>query len=561
MLNQPVSVYINWSAYDELSDCVELTEALALSQLDQLLRWRRLGAKLDYYIVDAFWYAHDGGLRTFRAPHWPEGPERFFARCQEHHVLPGLWLPTNNQGQHAQLDVIPEWADSWDAFHRSFCMFHGGFFPHFMETMHRWYIKGVRAFKFDFANFHAAPPEVAGKLLPSEIWTANLSALRVGLLDFRKRHPEVLLLGYNGFEEVDSISNTSLPFRKTIDLRWLDAFDSLYCGDPRPADVPAMNFWRSKDVYSDHMLRSFQSMGFPLARIDNAGFMIGTTGTCYFRGAAAWKGMLLLSLARGGWVNTYYGNLELLDENDVRWFAKAQEMWMPLQENGQFSTFGGLPGKAQAYGYLARHERGALIAAVNPAQAVETIALPLNIPGRVLFHDKGFLPILGQGRLTLGPEQMCLVGFGEYTQPDYALGIQEDVLIPASIHKIDVLFHQDDGRRIHCVLPAMNSQTLRVVVRQFDAQGFACRTTGGSPPKGTSLGSLLKIRASQDQRPLPVTVQYDKAIWSGLSWAVGELKTGDRDGGGPVVIECSSSEKRDVTLSVEIFKVEYAKPG
>ena len=38
MITQPVSVYINGAAYDELSDNVELTEELAMQQLDELLR-------------------------------------------------------------------------------------------------------------------------------------------------------------------------------------------------------------------------------------------------------------------------------------------------------------------------------------------------------------------------------------------------------------------------------------------------------------------------------------------------------------------------------------------
>ena len=34
-LNQPIAVYNNWSAYDELSDNIELTEELAMKELDQ----------------------------------------------------------------------------------------------------------------------------------------------------------------------------------------------------------------------------------------------------------------------------------------------------------------------------------------------------------------------------------------------------------------------------------------------------------------------------------------------------------------------------------------------
>src|ERR1019366_10506090 len=37
-LTQPIAVYNNWSAYDELSDNIELTEQLALKELGGILR-------------------------------------------------------------------------------------------------------------------------------------------------------------------------------------------------------------------------------------------------------------------------------------------------------------------------------------------------------------------------------------------------------------------------------------------------------------------------------------------------------------------------------------------
>jgi hypothetical protein len=115
-----------------------------------------------------------------------------------------------------------------------------------------------------------------------------------------------------------------------VDLRWLDAFDSLYCGDPRLADVPAMNFWRSMDIYTDHMVRYYEANGVPLERIDNTGCMFGVAGTCYGRRTSAWKSMLLLEHARGGWMNVYYGNLELLDDEKAKWFATVQRLYFEL---------------------------------------------------------------------------------------------------------------------------------------------------------------------------------------------------------------------------------------
>ena len=73
-----------------------------------------------------------------------------------------------------------------------------------------------------------------------------------------------------------------------------------------------MNFWRSLEIYSDHQTRRYEEAGVPLERIDTTSFMPGVTGTIYRRGFQEWKGSLLATLARGGWIDTSYGNLELL---------------------------------------------------------------------------------------------------------------------------------------------------------------------------------------------------------------------------------------------------------
>ena len=105
-LNQPVAVYNNWSAYDELSDNVELTESLAMKELGEILRLGREGVRIDYYLMDAFWYAPDGGYRTWRKPHWPDGPDRWLDHCHEHGLLPGLWVAVNSL---CKLEPVTAW--------------------------------------------------------------------------------------------------------------------------------------------------------------------------------------------------------------------------------------------------------------------------------------------------------------------------------------------------------------------------------------------------------------------------------------------------------------------
>jgi hypothetical protein len=560
MLQKPIFIYDNWTAYDELADTIELTEALATYQLHQLLRLRTLGARFDYYLMDAFWFAPEGGYRTWRKPHWPDGPDRFLDACLRSGIKPGLWIGGNNL---VGLKPLPEWenslaspVDPTQMNGGSMCMFQGGFLPHLLETLCMWYARGVRLFKFDFMNFNAATPALRRTMLPSEIRRANEAALISGLKELRASCPEVVLTGYNGFEEAETITNTSLPIRKTIGTHWLEAFDSMYCGDPRPADVPGANFWRSMDIYSDHMTRVYEQNGYPLQWIDNCSFMIGVAGSCYARGIQAWKGMLVLSLARGGWVNSYHGNLELLDEESGCWFARAQDLFFPIQHLGRVSTFGGIPSEEQPYGFLGQDSNGCLVTAVNPGQLPARLALPVEGAGRILFTDAGFLPRLEGKEILLGGGQMAVAGFGKYASPAYDLGLEEDVRIPAAIELLSVEFSAESERVITAHLAPPASGRLRLVLHQLDPHGLAKRSSGGgSPPAGIPLDQILRLSASQDEKPVVVEIDYAKAIWSGLSWAVGEIDCTALQPGQEVQVRFESQETAPVRLEGKIYHV------
>jgi hypothetical protein len=273
--------------------------------------------------------------------------------------------------------------------------------------------------------------------------------------------------------------------------------------------------------------------------------------------------MLILEHARGGWMNVYYGNLELIDENNAKWWAKVQRGFFELQSFGHTYPFGGLPGQEEPYGFCSVGADGSLYTAINPSQSIRTLRLPrvhrLQAPpraGRIQFRDAGFVPKLADDRLTLGPEQMAVVGFGECEKAKYDLGIQEDVIIPHSIRPLAAQFQEAGTNAVtgSVAIPAQGD--VRIVMRQC-AGDRPIRTSGGAPPNGATLARLLEISVSQEGRPVPLKVNYDKAIWSGLSWAVGEIKRRDLKAGVPLEIRCTSREKQSVQLRVELFVVSY----
>jgi hypothetical protein len=560
LARDPIWVYNDWSAYDELSDNIPLTEALAMKELNEVERLQRSGVHFDYYMMDAFWFAKDGAYRTFRTPNWPDGPERWISSCKKNGLLPGLWFSTNTL---VKIDAAPQWKNSLSASGGAMSFYEGGFLPDFMNVLQFWYDRGVRMFEFDFADFSAATPAAAETQTPEEIRRRNVTAFREALMKFRATNPDIALIAFNGFGGNVESTAGPFPFRDPVDLQWLSVFDSLYTGDPRPSDVPEMNFWRTMDIYSDHMVRRYEESFMPLERLDSTSFMIGNTGTIYYRKTNAWKGMFLLMVARGGWVNTIHGNMEFLDDEKARWMAKVQKIYESFKATGRTKTFGGIPGEVQPYGFGSLDRDGSIYTVMNPAQRVEEIELPLLSRaqpalgiGSVIFRDAGFVPILTRNKIKLGPGQLAAVGFGRYAGKEFDLGIQEDVHIPRSISPMNVSFAAVGSNGIETTLTAPAEGDLRIIFQQRGTDGAIMRSWPGGPPNGMSVGKVLKISAEQYGKSLPVEVDYDRVVWSGLSWGAGEVRHGNFTSGQPITIRCTSAEKNPVILQGKVYVVQ-----
>jgi hypothetical protein len=559
LLPAPIWVYNDWSAYDELSDEVPLTEDLAMRELAEILRLRQAGVRIDYYMMDAFWFAPAGAYRSWRKPQWPNGPDRWIAACRAAGIKPGLWFGTNTL---SGLESAPQWRGSLAAGGNAMALYAGPFLADFMAALQFWYDRGIRMFKLDFADFNAAAPGDEGRLAPAEIRQRNASALHEALRAFRRHNPDAVFVAFNGI--VGEIGSPLVPLNP-FNVHWLDVFDSLYSGDPRPADVPEMDLWRSVDIYSDQMVRHFAlGGGVPLSRIDSTAFMLGDTGTNYHRRSSAWRGSLLLMAARAGWINTIHGNLEFLDDEAARWMARVQRLYDPLERGGINRPFGGSPALTQPYGFASVGSGGALYAAVNPGQRVRTLHLPrlapeqpVNLAGRVLFRDAGYEPALEGDMLTLGPGQLALVGYGGFASAADDLGIENDIRIPRASQPLRVRFQEvedaADPKPLEATLTPPASGDLRIVLRQRDDDGAPARSVSALP-----MDKIFTIEARQDGKPLPVEIRYDKVIWSGLSWAVGEIRHDAFVSDGPIDLRLAAADHDpDRHLEGQVYRVEY----
>ncbi len=558
---KPVFIYNNWSAYDELSDNVPQTEKLAMRELSEVVRLKQNGVQIDYYVMDAFWFDLWGGYRTWHKQHWPNGPDKWLATCKENNIKPGMWFSTNLIATHSGrfLEVIPEWKDSLGTDPNIMCLFDGGYLNHLAKTLQIWYDKGVRLFKFDFAYFEAVTPAMKDKYTKEEVLEKNKAAFMAMLQQFRKNNPDVLITGYNGFG--GEMENTYNAFDNIkIDPRWMDTFDTLYCGDPRFSDVPMMNIWRSQDNYSDHQVSAYQAYGLPIRRIDNCAFMIGKTGTCYYRATHCWKGMLILELARGGWVNVYHGNLELVNNEDAKWFAKVQGIYHGLQKEDSTVTFGSIPGKGQPYGFKSSTANGTVCTVVNPSQQIATITLPVEDGAApyILYADGGYIPVARANMLSIGPEQLVVVGYGQYASKNNFMGVDNSISIPISIENIDAAFASTAKNSITAQVSPVAGKNVRIIMQQFGKNGLPYRSWPGAPPDGKKVSEVIIIKASQDGKELPMHIEYDKVIWSGLSWAAAEIKHGTFDPEKPLTVQCMTMDKEELNLKADIYVVSYA---
>ena len=97
------------------------------------------------------------------------------------------------------------------------------------------------------------------------------------------------------------------------------------------------------------------------------------------------------------------------------------------------------------------------------------------------------------------------------------------------------------------------SGDLRIVLRRRDTHHKPSRAFDKK-----SMGNFFKIDAFQDGRVLPVAKNYDKTIWSGLSWAVGEIPRSDFTPGKPIELRLSTPDQDStIHLDGQVFSVEY----
>jgi len=430
----PENIYITWAAHDQLSDTVKLTEDLANKELDAFLLLRSKGVKLDYFLMDSYWFSKHTLYKSFNE-HWKNGHQAFFKKAKDNDVKIGLWLSANVLGWSENT----RWLDYQDSLAGSISkeklwmvMYEGDWPKYFDSVLEHWYSEGVSLFKIDFAAFFAAKEgDLGSKYSESQIDELNKKAFYKVIESFKKKHPDSQFIAYNGFFD-------PLHPDKKITKWWLNIFDSLFCGDPQPGQVPSFNFMQSIALFSDQMFWTFARNDVPISRIDNSQFMLSNTGTGFYRGKKDWKNMLVSTLAKRSMVQTYYGNIDLLNADDAGWMAKTQQLFYQMDT---LLLIGDYPYQAQPFYYHLKNKKGGLVYVVNPSQQVQNIQLPEEYKDQsshVLFSQKGHQNTISDNMVSVAPEQSVLIGFQEYAKQGYSLGEVDEFPVPNEIVPLEI---------------------------------------------------------------------------------------------------------------------------
>jgi hypothetical protein len=537
-MKKPFSIYSTWGLQDELGDRVELSEALARKALEGLRRWRsEFGIQQDIFALDAFWFDTQKGYRHFKKPHWPNGFEPLVADIRALGMQPGLWYSVNG----ASL-TVPAWQASLSSDGRHYSLVDGPYADELHAALlyaaEQWH---VRLFKFDFAGFFTAAAGVTRA--PEETYRLSVARFTAMLRDLRSRYPEVWTISHCGFARNHGLSTPATPELLATDPAWLEVMDATFSGDPQPWDVPQTTLTRNLDLFQDHQVWKMHVEGFPLHRIEDHGIIVGTTNTCFYRGRAGFRRSHLAQLARGGGRDMFYGDPTLLTDADLAYLEKARGLFFDACRRNLTTRFvGGEPGVAPWHGFITGGGARGLAYVVNPNPYPQTLALsvPCLADARILFHDGKDRPSLqtqpDQLAVALGPEQMALIGMGDYSDAPYELGAELDADLPRDMRLLPLQFQvQADGRwvaELSEALPADSVLHVRVEVRDRAPTGiwsqphrFGHQNTHDSTDMTPVTHASVLIRAVKDGQILtPTACVPDVPVWSGIAWVAASFR-------------------------------------
>ena len=142
---------------------------------------------------------------------------------------------------------------------------------------------------------------------------------------------------------------------------------------------------------------------------------------------------------------------------------------------------------------------------------------------------------------------MVVVGYGKFSNREYDLGIEKDIVIPATIQKVKIDVQKKNEHTLQAHYTPSKGKTVRILFQQLDEHGT-----------GIKMDHFFNIEVKQGKRSVPIKKSHDKMIWCGLSWAVGEVSADDIKEGRPLEISCTVIDGNSEHCLLEVYEVEYS---
>jgi hypothetical protein len=157
--------------------------------------------------------------------------------------------------------------------------------------------------------------------------------------------------------------------------------------------------------------------------------------------------------------------------------------------------------------------------------------------------------------VTLGPEQIALVGYGEYSDLKYDFGLEKDVVVPKNIEKLSVDFKKIEKNKYEATIDNFDTVSDIRIVCSF--KGNDDKYYRVAEYKDVTVGQLLKLTAKQNGNEVPVTINYDKKLWSGTSWASGEIVNKSFVKNAPLIVTYTLDDPNEIKFEGTLYKVRY----
>lgn len=350
---------------------VELTDALLTQSIDRMRELKKRNITWDYYCIDTGWNDPHGDLKSFHPGNFPNGGERQVKEIRDLGMKPLLWIsPAQGPAAfrpEAHHPTLPAGGEDNVGLPPFLCMANEKWRIMLRDAMlHHIKSNGVRGFKLDEVAFYCGRSTHGH--LPNKYGIEKQMDAFIDTLDqCKQQSPDLFLMLYWRFTSPWWLLHTDTIYQRGLSME-----------GATPSAIPARLTRQSATISLDqgHDL-NWNRM--PLIAQDSLGVWLSNTRWGSWMGAEGWRDAWVMDFVRGNMMHQLWGDLGLLDEEDVEFLetihAWTRDNWELLKHPRRIL---GSPWEQGPYGYACSKDDRGVIVVHNADFAANTVRIPLN---------------------------------------------------------------------------------------------------------------------------------------------------------------------------------------